>query len=109
MHHLKAVVPAVTVYALAAKSALDAAANAVALGGAGLIMLPVGGDEILSALTAVKQKMADSALREETERPPAPTPGLPADGARRGARRQRGAHRGGFAPRAGVDSRPGLP
>jgi DNA-binding NarL/FixJ family response regulator/GGDEF domain-containing protein len=68
VHHLKAVVPSVTVYALAAKGALDAAANAVALGGAGLIMLPVGGDEILSAIEAVKQKLADHALRAEAER-----------------------------------------
>ncbi len=68
VHHLKAVVPSVTVYALASKNALDAAANAVALGGAGLIMLPVGGDEILSAIAGVRQKRADRAIRDEAER-----------------------------------------
>jgi DNA-binding NarL/FixJ family response regulator len=68
VHHLKAVVPQVTVYALASRYALEAAANAVALGGAGLIMMPVGGDEIMSAVTAVKVKMADRAMRADLER-----------------------------------------
>ncbi len=68
VHHLKAVAPHVTVYALSSLRALPAAANAVALGGAGLIMLPAGGDEILSALTAVKLKLADRTLRGELER-----------------------------------------
>jgi ActR/RegA family two-component response regulator len=68
VHHLKAVVPQVTVYALSSRLAIEAAANAVALGGAGLIMLPAAGDEILSALSAVKIKLADRAQRAELER-----------------------------------------
>jgi CheY-like chemotaxis protein len=68
VHHLKAVVPGVSVYALSSRLALEAAANAVALGGAGLIMMPVGGDEILSAIGAVKVKLADKAMRAELER-----------------------------------------
>jgi hypothetical protein len=68
VHHLKAVVPGVSVYALSSRRALEAAANAVALGGAGLIMMPVGGDEILSAIGAVKVKLADKAMRAEYER-----------------------------------------
>jgi CheY-like chemotaxis protein len=68
VHHLKAVVPQVTIYALSSRTALEAAANAVALGGAGLIMLPLGGDEVLSALGSVKLKIADRAMRAELER-----------------------------------------
>ena len=68
VHHLKAVVPGVSVYALSSRRALEAAANAVALGGSGLIMMPVGGDEILSAIGAVKIKLADKAMRAEYER-----------------------------------------
>src|SRR5262249_34981079 len=68
VHHLKAVAPQVMVYALASRKALEAAANAVALGGSGLIMMPIGGDEVLSAIAAVKVKLADKALRSELER-----------------------------------------
>ena len=68
VHHLKAVVPQITVYALSSRAAIEAAANAVALGGAGLIMMPAGGDEILSAISAVKIKLADRAQRAELER-----------------------------------------
>lgn len=68
VHHLKAVIPSVTVYALSSRNALEAAANAVALGGAGLIMMPVSGDDVLSAVTTVKQKLADRAMRADLER-----------------------------------------
>jgi DNA-binding NarL/FixJ family response regulator len=68
VHHLKAVVPSVTVYALASRGALEAAANAVALGGAGLIMMPLAGDDVMSALDAVKQRLADRTLRADLER-----------------------------------------
>ena len=68
VHHVKAVVPSVTVYALSTRDALEAAANAVALGGAGVIMMPLAGDDVLSAISAVKGKLADQALRTELER-----------------------------------------
>jgi ActR/RegA family two-component response regulator len=68
VHHLKAVVPHVTVYALASRLALEAAANAVALGGAGLIIMPAGGDEILNAIDNVKAKLVDKAMRADLER-----------------------------------------
>jgi ActR/RegA family two-component response regulator len=67
IHHLKAVAPNVTVFALACRDALDAAANAVALGGAGLLMLPISGDEILSAIAGVKARAAERALRIDLE------------------------------------------
>lgn len=68
VHHLKAVAPNVTIFALASREALEAAANAVALGGAGLLMMPVGGDEILSAIASVKARAAERALRIDLER-----------------------------------------
>jgi DNA-binding NarL/FixJ family response regulator len=68
VHHLKAVIPSVTIYALSSRRALEAAANAVALGGAGIIMMPLAGDDVLTAVTAVKTKLADRTLRAELER-----------------------------------------
>ena len=68
VHHLKAVAPLVAVFALSSRSALEAAANAVALGGAGVIMMPVAGDDVLSAIATVKMKIADSAMRAELAR-----------------------------------------
>jgi hypothetical protein len=67
VHHLKAVTPSVTIFALASRSGLDAAANAVALGGAGLLMMPIGGDEILSSIESVKMRLAERAVRVELE------------------------------------------
>lgn len=68
VHHLKAVAPSVTVFALSSRGALEAAANAVALGGAGVIMMPVAGDDVLSAIASVKVKLTDRAMRAELER-----------------------------------------
>ena len=68
VHHLKAVVPSVTIYALSSRNALEAASNAVALGGAGIIMMPLAGDDVYTAISAVKTKLADRALRAEVER-----------------------------------------
>ena len=67
VHHLKAITPAVTIFALASPTGLDAAANAVALGGAGLLILPIGGDEILSSIESVRMRLAELALRVELE------------------------------------------
>jgi DNA-binding response OmpR family regulator len=67
VHHLKAVVPGITIFALSSRSALEAAANAVALGGAGLLMMPIGGDEVLSAVASVRQRLAEKALRLDLE------------------------------------------
>jgi hypothetical protein len=67
VHHLKAVCPAVTIFALASRSGLDAAANAVALGGAGLLMMPIGGDEVLSSIESVKMRLGERALRADLE------------------------------------------
>lgn len=67
VHHLKAVAPDTHVFAMSTKEALEAGAHAVALGGAGLLMMPLGGDEILSAVGAVKNRLAERAVRTELE------------------------------------------
>ena len=67
VHHLKAVAPDATVFALATAAALPIAANAVALGGAGLLMLPLVGDEVLTATSSVRLRRAESALRTRLE------------------------------------------
>src|SRR5258708_21206140 len=57
VHHLRAVAPNATVYALASAASLHIGAQAVALGGAGLIMTPPSGDEILSAAANVRARL----------------------------------------------------
>ena len=67
VHHLKAIVPSVTIFALATREGLDAAANSVALGGTGLLILPLGGDEILSSIESVKIRLRERAFCVELE------------------------------------------
>lgn len=67
VHHLKAVAPETHVFAMSTKEALEAGAHAVALGGTGLLVMPLGGDEILSAVGAVKNRLAERAVRTELE------------------------------------------
>jgi len=68
VHHLKALVPEVSVYVLANKTNLGTAADAVSLGGAGLLMLPLSGDDVLSAVWTIKQRLVERAERERLER-----------------------------------------
>jgi ActR/RegA family two-component response regulator len=67
VHHVKAMAPESTVFALTTPEALEIAANAIALGGAGLLMLPLSGDEVLSAMAGVKQLRAERGVRAELE------------------------------------------
>jgi CheY-like chemotaxis protein len=67
VHHVRAVAPEVTVYALASASALEVGAQAVALGGAGLIMMPPSGDELLSAASEVRARLAAQGERQLLE------------------------------------------
>jgi ActR/RegA family two-component response regulator len=68
VHHLKALVPDVSIYALASRKNLDAAASAVSLGGTGLLMLPLSGDDVLSAIWGIKQRIVERSERERLER-----------------------------------------
>ncbi|WP_437287161.1 diguanylate cyclase domain-containing protein [Sorangium sp. So ce406] len=67
VHHLKALAPDATVFALATRGELEAGAHAVALGGAGLFLLPLGGDEVLNAVGSVRLRFAERALRIQLE------------------------------------------
>ncbi|KYF98428.1 hypothetical protein BE20_34995 [Sorangium cellulosum] len=67
VHHLKALAPEATVFALATRSQLEAGAHAVALGGAGLFLLPLGGDEVLNAVGSVRVRFVERALRVQLE------------------------------------------
>jgi GGDEF domain-containing protein/DNA-binding NarL/FixJ family response regulator len=67
VHHVRAVAPRAIVYALASANALDVGAQAVALGGAGLIMMPPSGDELLSAASDVRTRIAAEAERRSLE------------------------------------------
>lgn len=63
VHHIKVVASSATVFALARESAATAGAHAVALGAAGLFILPLGGDEILNAVHAVRARLVERAAR----------------------------------------------
>lgn len=65
VHHIKAVAPEASVFALATPETLEAAANAVALGGAGVLMLPLGGDELENAVATARARRAEGVLRAE--------------------------------------------
>ncbi len=67
IHHLRAVAPNAMIYALASESSLHIGAQAVALGGAGLIMMPPSGDELLSAASSVRGHLAAASERKELE------------------------------------------
>jgi ActR/RegA family two-component response regulator/GGDEF domain-containing protein len=67
VHHLRAVAPNATVYALASETSLHIGAQAVALGGAGLIMMPPSGDELLSAAANVRARLAAASERQMLE------------------------------------------
>ncbi|AUX48276.1 hypothetical protein SOCE26_098080 [Sorangium cellulosum] len=67
VHHLKAIAPEATVFALATRAELESGAHAVALGGAGLFLLPLGGDEVLNAVGSVRLRFAERALRMQLE------------------------------------------
>jgi GGDEF domain-containing protein/ActR/RegA family two-component response regulator len=64
VHHVRAVAPNATVFALASEAALHIGAQAVALGGAGLILMPPSGDELLSAAAEVRSRLASANERE---------------------------------------------
>jgi PleD family two-component response regulator len=67
VHYLRSVAPDVVVYALAHAHTLELGTQAVALGGAGLIMLPLSGDELLNVLGEVRTRRAERAERRRLE------------------------------------------
>jgi GGDEF domain-containing protein len=68
IHHVRAVAPGTAVYALAPPDALELATQAVALGGSGVMLLPLSGDELLTALADVRTRRAEREQRLRLER-----------------------------------------
>lgn len=68
VHHARAVAPTAAVYAMVAASSLALGAQAIALGSTGVLMLPLSGDELLTALAEVRTRRAERRLRFELER-----------------------------------------
>jgi len=71
VHHLRALNPSSTVYALTHQNHLDLGPQAVALGAHGVLVLPLSGDEVFSTLSQVRAQCAERAetshLRREAE------------------------------------------
>lgn len=59
VHHVRALAPNAAVFALTSAERLDLGVQAVALGGAGMRVMPVTGDELLSALADVRTRLAE--------------------------------------------------
>ncbi|MDI1450081.1 response regulator [Polyangium sp. 6x1] len=68
VHHLKALVPDISVVTLATKKNLDAAASALSLGASGLLLTPLSGDDVLSSVWGIKQRLVERAERDRLER-----------------------------------------
>ncbi|MFO0586288.1 MAG: diguanylate cyclase [Polyangiaceae bacterium] len=63
VHHIKVVAPNATIFAMAAPEQVASGAHAVALGAAGLFVLPLGGDEVLNAVHAVRARLVEKTAR----------------------------------------------
>ena len=67
VHHLKAVCPNSSIQAVTRPDTPEAGTQAVALGAEGLLMLPLSGDELLTAASAVRSRRAQAAERRQLE------------------------------------------
>ncbi len=68
VHHVRAIAPSVAIYALARPEALELAGQAVALGGSGMLLLPLSGDELLTAVAEVRTRKGERQERARLER-----------------------------------------
>ena len=68
LHHVRALAPHVTVFALTAPESLALGVQATALGSAGTLVLPLSGDELMSALADVRTRLAERDERLRLER-----------------------------------------
>ena len=73
LHHIRALAPHVTVFALTAPDRLTLGVQASALGSAGTLVLPLSGDELLNALSDVRTRLAERAERLRLQRAAAAT------------------------------------
>ncbi len=68
LHHIRALAPTATVFALTRPDRLELGTQALALGGAGMLVLPLAGDDLLTALSDVRTRLGERARRVELER-----------------------------------------
>lgn len=68
LHHIRALAPHVTVFALTGAERLSLGVQASALGSAGTLVLPLSGDELLNALSDVRTRLAERIERVRLER-----------------------------------------
>lgn len=65
LHHVRALAPNVAVFALTRADRLDLGVQAVALGGAGVLVKPISGDELMNALSDVRTRLGERMERAE--------------------------------------------
>jgi DNA-binding response OmpR family regulator/GGDEF domain-containing protein len=65
LHHVRALAPSVVVFALTRADRLDLGVQAVALGGAGVLVQPISGDELLNALSDVRTRIGERLERAD--------------------------------------------
>ncbi len=68
VHHVQALTPGVLVYALVPAEMVQLCSQALSLGSAGLLLLPLSGDELLLTLSDVRTRLAERTEREELQR-----------------------------------------
>src|SRR5450432_765538 len=68
LHHIRALAPNVTVFALTTADRLALGMQAAALGSAGTLVMPLSGDELLNALSDVRTRMVERSERLRLER-----------------------------------------
>jgi DNA-binding response OmpR family regulator/GGDEF domain-containing protein len=73
LHHIQALAPQVTVFALTDADRLGLGIQAAALGSAGTLVMPLSGDELLNALSNVRTRLAERVERLRLERAAAAT------------------------------------
>jgi ActR/RegA family two-component response regulator/GGDEF domain-containing protein len=67
IHHIRALAPQVAIYALTQQSRLELGSAAMALGATGVLVMPLTGDDVLTALTGVRARRAEQAHLREVE------------------------------------------
>lgn len=67
VHHLRAVAPNASVLALANEANVALATQAMALGASGMLVTPVSGDELLTAVSSVRSRIAERLERQRLE------------------------------------------
>ena len=68
LHHVRALAPHVTVFALTGAESLALGVQATALGSAGTLVMPLSGDELMNALADVRTRLAERDERLRLQR-----------------------------------------